>query len=209
MKVHIGPYKNWIGPYQIAEKLFFWKDKNKLNEENPSDVHPDHDAIHNLGDIIANIPGVLKFCEWVKSKRKRVVKIHIDDYDVWNMDFTLAMIIVPMLRKLKENKHGSPYIDDDDVPEELKSTSVPALSEQQIDCGEVDDNHSKRWEWVLDEMIWTFEQHSNEDWDDQYYKKVGDNFTDYEIDNVGKQAHLDRMEKGRMLFAKYYTCLWD
>ena len=24
MKVHIGPYKNWIGPYQLADALCFW-----------------------------------------------------------------------------------------------------------------------------------------------------------------------------------------
>jgi len=24
MKVYIGPYVDWIGPYQIAEKILFW-----------------------------------------------------------------------------------------------------------------------------------------------------------------------------------------
>ncbi len=24
MKIYIGPYKNWVGPYQIAEALCFW-----------------------------------------------------------------------------------------------------------------------------------------------------------------------------------------
>ena len=28
MKVKIGPYKNWFGPYQLAEKILFWKDPN-------------------------------------------------------------------------------------------------------------------------------------------------------------------------------------
>ena len=24
MKAHIGPYKSWFGPYQLAELLCFW-----------------------------------------------------------------------------------------------------------------------------------------------------------------------------------------
>ena len=27
MKVYIGPYTNWVGPYQIAEKILFWMDR--------------------------------------------------------------------------------------------------------------------------------------------------------------------------------------
>jgi len=29
MKVYIGPYKDWFGPYQLAEKLMFWVPKEK------------------------------------------------------------------------------------------------------------------------------------------------------------------------------------
>ncbi len=41
------------------------------------------------------------------------------------MDYTLSHIVVPMLKQLKETKHGAPFVDDEDVPEELKSTSAP------------------------------------------------------------------------------------
>jgi len=41
MKVKIGPYTNYIGPFQIAEKILFWKDKNKLNQESPGELHKD------------------------------------------------------------------------------------------------------------------------------------------------------------------------
>ena len=53
------------------------------------------------------------------------------------MDHTLAMIIVPMLKQLKETKHGAPFVDDEDVPEELKSTSAPAKENDW----DTDDNH--------------------------------------------------------------------
>ena len=37
MKVKIGPYKDFFGPYQIAEKILFWKNKYE------------DDSVHNLG----------------------------------------------------------------------------------------------------------------------------------------------------------------
>jgi len=46
MKVYIGPYKNWFGPYQLAEKLCFWvkpvTDKYGIKSK--------PDWVHNFGD---------------------------------------------------------------------------------------------------------------------------------------------------------------
>ena len=35
MKIIIGPYKNYFGPYHLAEKLMFWvpKKKDKLYDD--------------------------------------------------------------------------------------------------------------------------------------------------------------------------------
>jgi hypothetical protein len=59
----------------------------------------------------------------------QAVEVIIHDYDVWSMDSTLAHIIVPMLKKLKETQHGHPS----------------NLTEEE-------------WDEKLDEMIWAFEQ---------------------------------------------------
>ena len=76
-----------------------------------------------------------------------------------------------MLKQLKKDKHGAPLVDDEDVPEELRSTSAPP-KENEYD---IDDNHFKRWDWVMDEMIWSFEQMQPDcDWDDQYHSGVSD-----------------------------------
>ena len=32
MKVKIGPYKNWFGPYQLAELLCFWAKETVVDE---------------------------------------------------------------------------------------------------------------------------------------------------------------------------------
>ena len=140
MKVYIGPYRNWIGPYQIAEKILFWLDK-------------ENDRVFNLGERLARITWLCKFCEWVDSKKKRKIQIRIDKYDTWNMDNTLALIALPMLKQLRNTKHGAPWTDDEDVPEHLRSTAAePKENEYHTDS-----NHFKRWNWIMDEMIWAFE----------------------------------------------------
>ena len=78
----MGPYKNWIGPYQIADLL------QKVGvSENQCD---------KLGDWIADTQ-LSNFCNWVESKRKRKIQVRIDKYDTWSMDVTLSYIIIPML----------------------------------------------------------------------------------------------------------------
>jgi hypothetical protein len=56
------------------------------------------------------------------DKRTQKVKVHIDRWDTWSMDHTLALIILPMLVQLKESKHGAPHVDNADVPKELRAT---------------------------------------------------------------------------------------
>ena len=107
------------------------------------------------------------------------------------MESTLSYIIIPMLKQLKETKHGSPSVDNIDVPKGLHSYSVPGKENES----EIDDNWHDRWDWVLDEMIWAFEQ-INEDWE-------------LTIDKKDLEAHNQRMKRGFILFGKYYQDLWD
>ena len=52
----------------------------------------------------------------------RDIQVQIDPWDTWSMDHTLAHIILPMLKQLRNTKHGSPNVDNTDVPEYLCST---------------------------------------------------------------------------------------
>lgn len=99
------------------------------------------------------------------SNKERKIKIQIDRWDTWSTDHTLSLIIHPLLVQLQKTKHGSPFVDDEDVPEELKSTSAP-VKENEWDT---DDNFHQRWEYVLGEMIWAFEQHNDDDADRQFH----------------------------------------
>ena len=142
----------------------------------------------------------------------------IHPWDTWNMDQTLAYIIVPMLEQLKETKHGAPFVDDKDVPKELKSTSAPPKENEW----DTDENHFKRWDYVLDEMIWSFKQKVTDHWESQYYTDTGEtkmvkeedgNYrmveSGIDIDRKGLEAHQKRMSNGFRLFGKYYENLWD
>ena len=194
MKVYIGPYRSWFGPYQLANLL--------------RHVGVSEDRCDAIGDWL-NETWVKGFCEWVESKKKRKIKITIHNYDTWNMDSTLSMIIAPMLRKLQETKHGAPFVDDEDVPLELRSTSAPVLSQDDVDVGVPDDNHFKRWDWVLDEMIWTFteeekEHRFGEDVEGPFFKSNGKL-----LDKEAYNAYHARKQNGFRLFGKYYQALWD
>lgn len=215
MKVYVSKYRyHWLSPYTILEKVFFWRE-----------IDYDEVLIEKLSNYIQPFSiGLQKVLDFIHPK---VDYVKIDKWDTWSMDHTLAMIILPMLKQLKATKHGAPNVDDNDVPEELRSTSAPA-KENSYD---VDDNHFKRWDYVLDEMIWTFEQKNDDNWQDQYYSGVADyihvesekvhptygklytmqpgpNHTQV-IDWDGMKAHQERMSNGFKLFGKYYEGLWD
>ena len=210
MKIYIGPYKNSIGPYQIMDAIFFWHERypeDKLAERWDYKLHD------RMSEWLAGT-WVNDLCEWIQSKRERNIKIRIDPWDTWGMDHTLAMIVVPMLKQLQATKHGSPMTDDEDVPEHLRSTSAPEKENQW----DVDSNHFKRWDWIMDEMIWTFEQLSKDDSTDQFFTHPNEDevFESNEerllaikIDSEGLKKHEERIENGLRLFGKYYRGLWD
>lgn len=223
MKVHIGPYTNWIGPYQIADKIFFWVKNRFIPDDDPRSQRWDYKAHDKFGDWLADIDWLTSFCNWVDSKKKRKVKIHLDHYDTWSMDHTLSLIIHPMLIQMKETKHGSPFVDDEDVPEHLRSTAAPPLTEEEKNYGGVDSLHEARWNWILDEMIWAFYNEANDDPDapespTRYTRKImGDmEFDDSPENHQSWEKYLEenrkyeeRKQKAFLLFGKYYRCLWD
>jgi hypothetical protein len=230
LKVHIGPYKNWIGPYQIAEALCFWAPT--VTDEYGIKNKPDW--VHDFGTWLAGGEEkeslLYKFCLWVESKRTRKIRVKIHNYDTWSMDHTLSYIILPMLRQLQESKHGAPGTDDEDVPEHLRSTAA----EPKEDEWDIDSNHFLRWDWIMSEMIYAFECQLDETWEDKYWTGewgkpdfiksdleypnpvTGEMESTYQInkgtrkcDRDGLRAEQARITNGFRLFGKYYQGLWD
>jgi hypothetical protein len=130
----------------------------------------------------------VKIGKYPKTAARRV-NVQIDDQDLWNADHTLALIIYPLLQKIVNAKHGSPAVDDEDVPEELRSTN----SEPKEFDWDIDSNWHSRWKWVLAEMTWAFGEIVDAEW---------------ELDNEAYEAHSAKIDNGLRLFGKYYRSLW-
>lgn len=220
MKIYFSNYRNhWISPYTILEKIIFWRE-----------IDYDEPMIEKWADRLMPLSTAwLKFMDFIHPQIRYV---KIDRWDSWNMDGTLSPIILPLLKQLHATKHGAPNVDDSDVPEELKSTSAPPKENEW----DTDENHFKRFDWVMDEMIWTFEQlQPDNDWEQQYCSGEADyefvpvdeegnevpkgqnKFTElrhgpnhtYEMDWEGRKKHQERINNGLRLFGKYYQALWD
>ena len=252
MKIKIGGYPTWWGPYQIASLICFWA-KPDVDEYG---YKSEPDWVHKFGSWLSedrhgNNSWITNTCQWYHKRFQqngdRKVKVHIDNADVYSADHTLALIIAPMLRKLQEKKNGSPMIDNEDLPPELQMSerettvndnghwdkSLDATEEEQDAASK---KFHARWEWVLSEMIWAFEQHEKADWEDQFHTgehdiiwtkvdakgnelaegREGNTYSRMDhgpnnthvYDAEGSQAWSARMANGRRLFAKYYEALW-
>ena len=203
MKVKIGSYPN-----RLRTKLFQdYMDKKHGYVDWPSEYSRFEKTLEWLDNRLQDFYNIFNWL-WF-DRREQKIKVHIDPWDTWSMDYTLAHIVVPMLKQLKETKQGAPFVDDEDVPEELKSTSAPPKENEW----DIDDNHFKRWDWVMDEMIFAFES-KLEDWDDKFYKYEDDPNEDLGIklvwkDDEGRKAYQERITNGFRLFGKYYEGLWD
>lgn len=218
MKVYINKYRyHWISPYTICEKICFWRE-----------IDYDEPWVKAVNKVLEPACTVwMKFLDLVHPK---VNYVKIDNWDTWSMDSTLSPIILPMLRQLHAHKHGAPNVDDEDVPAKLRSTTKAAQKAKE-NPWDTDGNHFKRWDWVMEEMIWTFEQLCSDDSDKQFYSgeidhkwvessydengKVktwrmenGPNHT-FKVDRKGLKRHHDRINNGTRLFGKYYQALWD
>ena len=96
------------------------------------------------------------------------MQITIHKWDTWNMDHTLALIILPMLKQLKGEKHGAPHVDDEDVPEKLRMPENWKEDRYNVN-GETDTHFFDRWEYVMNEMIFAFENKVDDSWEDRFF----------------------------------------
>jgi hypothetical protein len=207
MKVYLGPYPNWFGPYQVADMLQY--------------VGVSEPTCFKIGKWLSKT-WLGAFAEWFHEKfRQRRVVVKIHKYDTWNIDGTLNPIILPLLKQLRDTQHGSPFVDDADVPEYLRTTAAPPLTEAEKATASPDKLHWARWKWVLNEMIWAFEQLNDPDHEAEFWDRSAPipetaaeminqvNSGRVRCDWDGLKAHEARIKRGTTLFGKYYQCLWD
>jgi len=202
VKVYLTkPRNHWLSPYTILEKVFFWRE-----------IDYDEPIIEKWSDRLT--PLCKAWQAFLDIVHPKVHFVKIDYWDTWSMDYTLSPIILPMLIQLQKTKHGSPGVDDEDVPEELRSTSAPPKENDW----DTDEHWHKRWEWVMNEMIWSFTQLTKDDHEQQFYdnsevdeneKSIMKQIEKIKCDYDGLKAHNERLNNGLRLFGKYYRGLWD
>jgi hypothetical protein len=208
MKVYLGPYPHnhwntirvnrWW--YETRYKKWDWE----VEEEDKDRIDRIFDRACDFFQAVLN-----KTINKILRGRKRKEKVVLHSYDTWSMDHTLALIILPMLKQLRDTKHGSPTVDKKDAPGITDS----------------DNAIHDRWEYVLNEMIWSFEQIVDEEQGHKHYyvpykknEKVETLFCDESEEHARARGRLDikkyrayhkRIDNGLLLFGKYYRGLWD
>ena len=213
MKVYLSNYRNhWLSPYVILKTICFWeKDEDRIYNLNDDVNNPYEKWVNFLNPICEVWQKVLDFIH------PRFNYVKIDRWDTWSMDYTLAHIILPMLIQLQKDKHGAPYTEDDDVPEYLRSY----MAQPKENEWDTDSLHFMRWDWILKEMIWSFEQKLKDDDEHQFFddsecgdekfpwNKDGQYISKLKLDKEGLEAHQKRKANGFRLFGCYYKNLWD
>lgn len=208
MKVYLSPYRNhWISPYTILQRVCFWR---VVPRDDDDESIGDDPVLEKWADRLTPVCEKLRdFLDWIHPP---INYVKIDYYDTWSMDHSLAHVIVPMLKQLKATKHGSPMTDLEDTPEHLHPKVAPGPHNNYDD-----ETVHERWNWVMDEMIWAFEQKLKDDGDSQFYDHSGvqpsaslnQQIGQMKVDRAGLDAYTKRMANGFRLFGKYYQGLWD
>lgn len=246
MKVYLSkPRDHWISPYTMLDYLFFWTEWSRRHRNTSLAATLEDEARVMRGEKSTWIERpewtdkasdylvpISRAIQWVLDRVHPEIKvIKIDRWDTWSMDYTLTPIILPMLRQLKATKHGSPFVDDEDVPEHLRSTAAPPKENEW----DTDANHHARWDWVMSEMIFAFEHKADDSWQDEFRSGEIDfvsvpidingnevpkgEHTHYRMDRGPNDTYVcdydaiqeveKRIQNGFRLFGKYYQALWD
>jgi hypothetical protein len=240
MKIFISGYRDhWFSPYTWFDNVFFWTDWSKCARDKSIESALDQerkwidrpDWVEKWTDRLEPIS---KGIMWVLDRvHPKIEYVKIDRYDTWSMDHTLAPIILPMLKQLQKTKHGSPSVDDEDVPEGLGLRSTEAGAKENE--WDTDENWFKRWDWVLDEMIFAFTCKVDDSWENAFRSGVHDYVhvpvdvhgnevakgthkywqmkdgpkNTYKCDYEGMRVVEARIQNGFRLFGKYFSALWD
>ena len=216
MKVFIGDYRDFICVSHYEDKWYKFK-YNKYAWEIGDDEYRSNWQDKTVGYVIEALQSVLYLTINKFRDGERKVKIKLHDYDTWNADNTMAMVILPILKKYREDINGSPIVDLSDVPEGLHPVNPDP---------EEDNTIHQRWAWVVDEMIWTFETLLDPDAEDQFHHgkidlkfgnipdgesmgeiTLGPNDTHW-FDEDGWDKHNARITNGLRLFGKYFRNMW-
>ena len=151
---------------------------------------------------------------------KRNISIHIDGYDTWGLDHTLAVIIYPALIQLRDTMPGIPadFTSDFDYSPQYSFDFYEDTSNDEFE------KRVEMWRETMNKMIWAFREIAEGDYEEKYHhgdpqystdvtqdgyvKLVKQNHEAW-VDYEGIKAHEEKIDEGLMLFAKYFRNLWE
>lgn len=128
----------------------------------------------------------------IEGKESRKFKVEIEYFDTYNLNHTLALVILPALKQIKKDSKSFPliWVDEKDLPKRLRSGkdlwaanfNGSRLTKEEFKLA------VKQSHWCLKKMIQAFDIIINESHCDEQDDKI--------------------VKKGLKLFAKYYIHLW-
>lgn len=117
--------------------------------------------------------------------------IRVDNFDAWNADYTMSIVIHNVLKELLRQDSGTGYMHIEDVSEEF-------LNEWKGDGKNPGGYSTNAWKWMIKEIIWA----TNPDWEDEY-------FTSDSLKDGSYYKHQDRRANAMKLFGKYFFGFWN
>lgn len=155
-----------------------------------------------------------------KKVGKRKLVVRIDPWDVWSADYTLSLIILPLLILYRREMHG--------IPMQMFSKEYHALldskkywKEKELNrktgrigplerrLRKLSDEAFTRWKETIDEMIWAFKQVVGSEpsfWKVKPNHKKGIKGV---MDMDAWKAYHDRISAGIRLFGENFQSLWN
>lgn len=132
------------------------------------------------------------------SKKDRKVKIKIDNYDLWSLDHTLAMVIYPAVKLIAKHKVGTPMSMFSDRCHELMQMGTQPTAALKREYTKLNKAGHKKWQDTLNEIVWTFHQLAEVE---EFEATEG-------MTRKQEDAYHQRIKDGLHLFAEYYRALW-
>ena len=205
-----GKYPRWYNTMGYEQSWLEFR-----HGENGTDMpESQYDTLDRL--VIGFLDGV----QWILNKtinpfnewRGQKIRVHVDEHDVWSADVTIAHMALPLLEKLRDEKHGYPLIDPKEIeglPRELKPKKKDL--EEYSKSGMPDPKAEDRWNWVLNEMIFAMQCITDDSWEDEFFapSDPNDMMTMRCIDKEGYDNTHKRINRGLKFFGIWFRSLWD
>ena len=124
--------------------------------------------------------------------------VKLDKSDSWSCDYTLSKVIVPVLEQLQKSKIGYGYIEDDDVPLELRTGNS--------------EHNEEKYNWVMNEVIWCLREIANEEQNAPHIGDIDLDFSSMDVPDSWlheQEEYEKRLQNGCRLFGRYLRTFWD